>query len=91
MVDTLLVRFDVKHSFYIPASTGDELESTTDDDVVTDRPFRQPVGGMMWLARKTRPNIADASRAVARYSHNPCERHWVTVEKILAYLTPRGI
>ena len=39
----------------------------------------------MWLAGMTRPCIADAARAVARHSQNPCERHWVAVEKILAY------
>ena len=34
----------------------------------------------------TRPDIADADQAVARHSHNPCDRHWVAVEKILDYL-----
>ena len=40
MVDTLLARFDVKHSFNISASPVAELRPTTDDDVVTDRRFR---------------------------------------------------
>ena len=61
MVDTLLVRFDVKHFFNIPASPVAELGSTIDDDVLTDHPFRRPVGGVMWLAQMTRPDIADAS------------------------------
>ena len=34
----------------------------------------------------TRPDIANAGRAVARHSHNPCERHWKAAVKILAYL-----
>ena len=34
----------------------------------------------------TRPDFADTARAVARHSYNPCERHWVAVEKIPAYL-----
>ena len=34
----------------------------------------------------TRLGIADAARAVARHSHNPCKRPWVGVEKILVYL-----
>ena len=34
----------------------------------------------------TRPDIANAARAVARYSHNPCERHWKAAVKILASL-----
>ena len=41
----------------------------------------------MRLAGVTRPDIANASRAVADYSHsNPCERYWVAVDKILTYL-----
>ena len=63
MVDTLLVRFDVKHFFSIPASPVAELGSTIDDDVLTDHPFRQPGGGVMSLAQMTRPDIADASCA----------------------------
>ena len=34
----------------------------------------------------TRPIIANVARAVARHSHNPCERHWKAAIKILAYL-----
>ena len=38
MVDTLLARFDVKHSSHIPAMPVNELGPTTiDDDVVADR------------------------------------------------------
>ena len=34
----------------------------------------------------TRPDIAGAARAVVRHSHNPCERRWVAIEMIFAYL-----
>ena len=40
----------------------------------------------MWLSTMTRPNISNAVRAVARHSHNPTERHWRAVLKIMAYL-----
>ena len=40
----------------------------------------------MWLAGMTRPDIVNAVRAVARHSHNPCERHWKAAVKILAYI-----
>ena len=39
----------------------------------------------MWPAGMTRPDIANAARAVARHSHNLCE-HWNAAVKILAYL-----
>ena len=34
----------------------------------------------------TRPDIADAVKAVARQAHDPAERHWRAVRKIIAYL-----
>ena len=34
----------------------------------------------------TRPDIANAVRAVARQAHGPAERHWRAVRKIIAYL-----
>ena len=40
----------------------------------------------MWLDEMTRSDIANAARAVARHSHNPCERHWKAVIKIPTYV-----
>ena len=40
----------------------------------------------MWLSTMTRPDISNAVRAVARHSHNPTDRHWKAVLKIMAYL-----
>ena len=34
----------------------------------------------------TRPDIANAVRAVARQAHDPAERHWRVVRKIISYL-----
>ena len=90
MVDTLLARFGVKHSLNIPASPVAELGPMADDDIVTDRPFKQGIGIVMGLAGMTRPDITDATWAMAHHSHKPCDRHWVVVEKILAYLNAAG-
>ena len=46
-VDTLLACFDVKHSSNILPPPVAELGPTADDDVVTDCPFRQVLGGVM--------------------------------------------
>ena len=37
----------------------------------------------MWLANQTRPDIANAVRAVARYVNKPREVHWRTAIGIL--------
>lgn len=51
----------------------DDFESTAPD---VDEPFRPLVGHLMWLASKTRPDILNAARVVARYAHAPKVVHW---------------
>ena len=86
MIDTLTKRFNVTAQSDTLASTVAELGPTTADDTMVDCPFRQVVGAVMCLAGRTRPDIANATRVVARHSHNPCERHWKAAVKIAAYL-----
>ena len=85
MIDTLTKRFILTAQSDTPASTVADLGPATADDTMVEHPFRQVVGGVMWLVGMTRPDIANAARAVARHSHNPCERHWKAAVKILAY------
>ena len=40
----------------------------------------------MWLVVMSRPDIANAVRAVARHSHDPTARHWKAVLLIIEYL-----
>ena len=40
----------------------------------------------MWLANQTRPDIANAVRAVARYANQPLEVHRRTAIGILEYV-----
>ena len=86
MLDTLTKRFNVTAQSDTPASTVADLGPPTADDTVVDCPSRQVVGGVIWLAGTTRPDIAKAARAVAHQSHNPCERHWKAAINIIAYL-----
>ena len=86
MIDTLTKRFHVIVQSDTPASTVADLRPTTADVTMVDCPFREVAGGVMWLGGMTRPDIANAARAVPCHSHNPCERHWKAVVKILSYL-----
>ena len=86
MIDTPTKCFNATAQPDIPAATVADLGSTMADDTVVDCPFRQAVGGVIWLAGMRRPNFANARKAVACHSHNPCERHWKTVMNILAFL-----
>ncbi|CAN0007191.1 unnamed protein product, partial [Ascophyllum nodosum] len=49
-------------------------------------PYREAVGALMWTATMTRPDIACAVRAVARFCENPGPTHKKAVMKIFQYL-----
>ena len=51
----------------------DDFDPTEPD---VDKPFRSLVEHLIWLANQTRPDILNAVRTVARYSHAPKLVHW---------------
>ena len=54
------------------------IEEFSQDGHVGTWPFRELIGSLMWLASQTRPDIAHAVRAVARYCAGPRKIHWKT-------------
>ena len=70
----------------MPAFVSAQLGPTTGADARVKHPYRNAVGGLMWLATVTRPDIANAVRTLVRESHDPCERHWNGVTKVLQYI-----
>jgi hypothetical protein len=60
----------------------DEGEAALDEHL----PYFTVVGELMWLANRTRPDIAFAVNVLARYTSNPCMRHWRGVQRIMKYL-----
>ena len=40
----------------------------------------------MWISNATRPDISNAVREVARHAHDPSEKHWRAVLRIIEYL-----
>ena len=85
-IDVLLERFDVQSESPIPACPTVELSPRNSDEPVSERPYKEAVGCLLWLANMTRPDIADSVRAVARYNIDPGVSHWRAVRKILAYV-----
>ena len=50
-------------------AVGVKLEEIDARELDVNEPFRSLVGHLMWLANQTHPDILNAVRAVARYSH----------------------
>jgi tellurite resistance protein len=49
-------------------------------------PYFTVIGELMWLANRTRPDIAFAVNVLARHTSNPCMRHWRGAQRIMKYL-----
>ena len=60
----------------------DDFEPTEPD---VDEPFRSLDGHLMWLGNQTRPDILNAVRAGARYSHAPKLVHWKAALHVLVH------
>ena len=77
----------------IPAASGaqtlskaDEPQNPEEKEEMKMFPYREAVGALMWAATMTRPDIACAVRAVARFCENPGLAHKKAVMKIFQYL-----
>ena len=92
-VESMVKRFDVKNATKIPAASGvptlskaDEPRNPEEKEEMRKFPYREAVGALMWTATMTRPDIACAVRAVARFCENPGPAHKKAVMKIFQYL-----
>ena len=70
----------------VPLRVELKLEEFDEDEEPESWPFRELVGGLMWLAISTRPDISNAVRSVARYCFTPKAIHCKAALGILAYI-----
>ena len=65
-----------------------DMESTTTEEINEMRnvPYRSAVGSLIYLVTGTRPDLAVATGAVAKYCENPGPQHWAAVKRIFRYL-----
>ena len=92
-VESMVKRFDVKKAIKISAASGvptlskaDESRNLEEKEEMRKFSYQEAVGALMWTATRTRPDIACAVRAVARFCENPWPAHKKAVMKILQYL-----
>lgn len=78
-----------------PADSGRRLSSEDSPSSVPkpgtalydiQKEYRRAVGGLLYLSCTTRPDLAEAVRAVCRFMSNPGFPHWKAVKRIFRYL-----
>ena len=70
-----------------PVSVNCKLLKVSEDSEVVEQAFYQSaVGSLLYLAVRTRPDIAYAVNNVARFCSKPTKEHWVAVKRVFRYL-----
>ena len=78
-------KYDVEWGNGIPIPTTWRLWDFDVDEPNVLFPFRELIGALLWIALLTRPDIANAVRAVARYCSAPKLIHRKAAGSILGY------
>ena len=86
-IRNVVERFGIPKTSPIPASLSLDLKHVSDEDPAVDARYRKMVGSLMWIANQTRPDLAIAVKAVARFSHDPKEVHVKAARKIIEYMS----
>jgi len=50
------------------------------------KPYKELIGGLVYLANATRPDIAYAAATLSRFSSDPGKAHWILAKRVLRYL-----
>ena len=70
-----------------PMNPSMKLSKATDSSkAVNIEKYQSAFGKLLYLATRTRPDIAFAICNVAKYTANPTDEHWMAVKHILRYL-----
>jgi hypothetical protein len=71
----------------VPADPNVRLIKPTNcQSLLTEVPYREAVGSLLYLALMTRPDISFAVGLVSRYSEKHDQTHWNAVRRIISYL-----
>jgi hypothetical protein len=90
----LLERFNMRDCAPVttPMDAGQQLsledcpKSSVDREYMSQIPYRELVGSLMYLMVSSRPDIAHAVGVLSRYIANPGKKHWEAGKRVLKYL-----
>jgi hypothetical protein len=72
---------------HTPLDTFVKLCKTTDDDALADqKEYASIVGGLMFAACVTRPDITCAAGQLSQFLNNPSSKHLAAAKRVLRYL-----
>ena len=85
-IEKILNKFGMNDCRPVKTPAVNDIYSGEDHLCDKNIPYREVVGSLLYLATRTRPDIAAAVGAVARQVENPMISHWIAVKRILRYI-----
>jgi hypothetical protein len=86
----LLERFNMSDCLpkAAPISAGADYSTFKETDIPlsADKPYKEIVGALLYLACTTRPDFSTSVGILARSCAKPAERHWLLAKGVLRYL-----
>ncbi|KAK9693684.1 Reverse transcriptase (RNA-dependent DNA polymerase) [Popillia japonica] len=70
----------------VPLHNGQSPQDSDEKNEMSNKPYREAVGSLMFAATVSRPDIMFAVNQVSRFLNNPGREHWCAVKRILKYL-----
>lgn len=82
----ILSRFDMADCKprSIPIETN--LDFDVNDESVTNHPYRELLGSLMYLMLGSRPDLSYSINKMSRFQEKPTETHWTYLKGILRYI-----
>jgi hypothetical protein len=90
-IDQLLERFHLTNADPVdtPMEANHKLMAASDDYIASNNQiqrYQSMVGGLMWAATQSRPDISYATSVLARYLRKPTDEHTNAAKRVLCYL-----
>ena len=88
-IEKILQRFEMEDSKPVGSPLNPDVKLVASEDCKDPRNqqlYQAVVGSLLYVATKTRPDLACAVSFVARFCAKPSNEHWTAVKRILRYL-----
>lgn len=87
-VEKLIRKFGMENSnpSCTPMDVNVKLVKNEDDKLVTDKPYRELIGSLMYLMLATRPDLCFTIGYLSRFQDKPTELHWSCLQRVVRYL-----
>lgn len=84
-INELLIRFKMEESKTTSTPCDISQKLTEEDEVATpeemrNKPYRELVGSLIYLANATRPDIAYVASVLSRFYSNSQKKHWIAAK-----------